>query len=327
VGIRLVIVFLLAAQAAWAGEWRGRRVVIIGVDGLSVEGVRAANMPNLRALMERGAWSLEARGVLPTLSSPNWESIITGASVEQHGITSNGYLRKMVEFAPACRGVDGKYPTIFQAMRDQYPDSGIAVFHDWGGFADLVEKHAPDVMRHESGAARTTAAAAEYWKEHLPALLFIHLDNVDHAGHASGWASRDYHAAVEDADRYIGQIVAAILSMPEGESTFILVTSDHGGTPKGHGKNSLEEIQIPWVLAGPGVVSGPLASQINTFDTAATVASILGLEPMKCSIGRPVAAAFPTAPVASPVAATSPCTASGVSGGGTYHSVAAGQVH
>src|SRR5262249_29070019 len=157
------------------------------------EAVKAANIPNLRRLMQRGAWSLSARGVLPTLSSPNWESVITGAGTEQHGITSNGYLRRMVEFAPSCQGPDGKYPTIFQALRDQYPESGIAVFHDWNGFADLVEKRAPDVMRHESGAARTTAAAMAYWKEYLPAMLFIHLDNVDHAGHASGWGTKDYY--------------------------------------------------------------------------------------------------------------------------------------
>src|SRR5215831_7664601 len=133
-GVRtsFVIGLLLAVSANASGAWRGQRVVVIGVDGLSVEGVQASNVPNLRGLMQRGAWSLEARAVLPTLSSPNWASMLTGAGTEQHGITSNGYLRKMVEFQPACQGPEGKYPTIFQALRDQYPDSGIGVFHDWG---------------------------------------------------------------------------------------------------------------------------------------------------------------------------------------------------
>ena len=134
-----------------AGSWRGPRVIIVGVDGLSIDGVSTARVPRLRELMARSAWTLEARGVLPTLSSPNWASAINGASPAQHGITSNGYLRHMVEFQPVCRTDDGKFPTIFGLLRAAYPASRIAVFHDWDGFADLLEKHAPDVLRHVAG--------------------------------------------------------------------------------------------------------------------------------------------------------------------------------
>jgi len=322
------VLLLAAGGAEAAGEWQGRRVVVIGVDGLSAEAVNPGDMPVLQELMQHSAWSLTERGVIPTLSSPNWESMITGAGTEQHGITSNGYFRSMVEFAPVCKGPDGKYPTIFQALRDQFPESGIAVFHDWGGFADLVEPHAPDVMRHVGGAARTTAIAMAYWKEHVPALLFIHLDNVDHAGHEAGWGSKEYRAAVSDADRYIGEILAAIKSRPEGESTFVLITSDHGGTKKGHGKNSLAEITIPWILSGPGVLHGRLAGQVNTFDTAATLAWILGLEWMKCSIGRPVLAAFVNGGAPSAPATTSTgCAPPAPSFGAALHTAPGGQVH
>ena len=63
-----------------------KHVVIIGVDGLSVEALREAGAPNLKQLMARGAWTLHARGVLPTVSSPNWMSILAGAGPEQHGV-------------------------------------------------------------------------------------------------------------------------------------------------------------------------------------------------------------------------------------------------
>src|SRR6059036_3684283 len=59
-----------------------------------------------RSDLSRGAWTLEARGVMPTLSSPNWESAIGGASPEQHGITSNGHFRRMAAFRSEPRGVD-----------------------------------------------------------------------------------------------------------------------------------------------------------------------------------------------------------------------------
>jgi len=267
-------------------------VIIIGVDGLSVDGVSTARVPRLRELISRAAWTLEARGVMPTLSSPNWASAINGAAPEQHGITSNGWLRHKVAFQPTCRVEDGKFPTIFGLLRASYPASRIAVFHDWRGFSDLLEKQAPDVMRHEPGASRTTQAAIRYWKANRPELMFIHLDNVDHAGHAHGWYSSEYYQAVEAADGYIGQVIEMVDGLAARGSTFILVTSDHGGTSHGHGKNSLAEIQIPWILAGPGVAPGQITAPVNTFDTALTVAWIFHLDPPQCWIGRPVLAAF-----------------------------------
>ena len=272
--------------------WRGQRVIMIGVDGLSVDGVSTARVPRLRDLISRSAWTLEARGVMPTLSSPNWASAINGAAPEQHGITSNGWLRHKIEFQPTCQAEDGKFPTIFGLLRSAYPASRIAVFHDWRGFSDLLEKQAPDIMRHEPGAARTTEAAIRYWMENRPALMFIHLDNVDHAGHSHGWYSNEYYKAVEVADGYIGQVIDMVDGLAARGSTFILVTSDHGGTSHGHGRNSLAEIQIPWILAGPDVAPGQITVPVNTFDTALTVAWIFRLDPPQCWIGRPVLAAF-----------------------------------
>jgi hypothetical protein len=268
------------------------RVIVVGIDGLSVDGVETASTPRLHELMARGAWTLEARGVMPTLSSPNWESVIGGAPPEQHGITSNGYFRRLVEFAPACQDAGGKFPTIFGILRDQRPGSKIGVFHEWGGFANLVEPRGPDVMKHESSGERTVAAALEYWKANRPALLFIHLDGADHAGHETGWLSRNYYNAVSQVDGYLGQVLDMVHGEAAWDSTFVLVTSDHGGTRHGHGRNSLAEILIPWVLAGPGVRPGRLSVPVNTYDTAATLAWIYNLDMPACWTGRPVTAAF-----------------------------------
>jgi predicted AlkP superfamily pyrophosphatase or phosphodiesterase len=268
------------------------RFIVIGVDGLSVDGVGTARTPRLHELMDRSTWTLVARGVMPTLSSPNWASMIDGAGPEQHGITSNGILRKMVEIEPVCRDAEGMFPTIFEVMRAQQPSNRIVIIHDWPGFANLVEKHAPDVMQHVHGAAKTAEIAAEYWKRNHPELMFVHLDNVDHAGHADGWATPSYYRAVEDADRYVGVILDMLRQESALDSTYVLISSDHGGKGRGHGKNSLEEIQIPWILSGPGIQPGQLAGAVYTFDTAATIAYIFGLDAPACWVGRPVTSAF-----------------------------------
>jgi arylsulfatase A-like enzyme len=118
------------------------------------------------------------------------------------------------------------------------------------------------------------------------------LDNVDHEGHAHGWYSKEYYRAVEAADSYIGQVLDMLDALSVRESTYVLVTSDHGGTNHGHGKNSLPEIQIPWILSGPGIAAGRITAPVNTFDPALTVAWIFELTPPRCWIGRPVLTAF-----------------------------------
>src|SRR5262249_10468635 len=134
---------LLARSGAMHGQTTGNKPVehfiVIGVDGLSVDGVVKTRSPYLHALMDRGAWTLKARGVMPTLSSPNWASMIMGAGPEQHGVTSNGWFTRMFEIQPVCRDSAGLFPTIFEVLRQARPASKIAIFHDWGGFANLVE--------------------------------------------------------------------------------------------------------------------------------------------------------------------------------------------
>jgi len=298
IAIAVLVLGCAAASARQLEEAPESHVVVVGVDGLSVDGVVTAAGPALRSLMARGAWTLEARGVMPTLSSPNWMSMITASGPEQHGITSNGYLKRMQEIAPACRDQSGGFPSIFGALRMQRPASRIAIFHDWPGFAKLVEPAALDVIEHHRGPERTTNAAIEYWKRNRPELLFVHLDNVDHAGHRSGWSSPAYYRAVEEADRQIGAVLDMLRGAAALDSTFVLVTSDHGGKGHNHGKNSLAEIQIPWILAGPGVASGKIAASLFTYDTGATLAWIFELQPPACWIGRPVLAAFQPAAVA-----------------------------
>jgi arylsulfatase A-like enzyme len=55
----------------------------------------------------------------------------------------------------------------------------------------------------------------------------------------------------------------------------------------------LAEIEIPWILTGPGVAAGrEIQTPINTYDTAATIAFIFGLKPPAVWVGRPVYEAF-----------------------------------
>ncbi len=268
-------------------------LVIIGVDGLGPEGIRRAETPAIDALMDRGAWSMQARAVMPTSSSPNWASMIMGAGPEQHGVTSNAWELDAFAIAPTVAGPDGRFPTIFSVLRAQRPEAEIAVIYDWGGFGRLLNLDGTDLALDADGPEAATAAAEAALVDRRPTLLFVHLDHVDHALHDHGFLSEPYLDAVAEADRFIGRIVAALDRAGMTDRTAVLVTSDHGGQGTSHGGETMGELLIPWILAGPGIETGrALAQPINTYDTAATAAALLGVEPPECWIARPVTESF-----------------------------------
>jgi predicted AlkP superfamily pyrophosphatase or phosphodiesterase len=267
--------------------------IVVGVDGLSPAGVQRARTPVLHRMMAEGAWTLHARGVMPTVSSPNWASMIMGAGPEQHGVLSNDWKPGSGPIAPTVVGPGGTFPTIFGLLRQQKPSSKIGCFHDWGGFGRLVERDVCDRIANPKGLVETTNQAIRFLKEQRPTLLFIHLDHVDHAGHQHGHGTPQYDAAVEEADRLVGLVLDALRDAGMADRSLVLVTADHGGKAKRHGGSTMGEIEIPCIVRGRGVVPGrELPPTVNTYDTAATIAHALGLTPPKGWIARPVLDAF-----------------------------------
>lgn len=286
-------ILLLAGFSAYGQQ----RAVLVGIDGLGSKGLGAAHTPNIDGLRGRGAWTLHARGVIPTVSSPNWASMIMGAGPAQHGITSNDWQPDRFEIAPVCTGRGGIFPTIYGMLREARPKAVIGTFSEWDDYDRLVERGVADVMGHPDGprknnaepfkgAGQTMAMAVEFLRTRKPDLLFIQLDLVDHAGHHFGHLTPEYIAAVEEADRLVGVLEAAVRESGATRPV-LLLTADHGGVGKKHGGNTMAEIEIPWVIEGPGIARGrEIGTPVNTYDTAPTLARVLGIAPHRCWIGR-----------------------------------------
>src|SRR5436190_9809153 len=294
--MRLSILLLACAAAAPA---QSQRAVLFGIDGLGSKGLAEARTPNIDTLRRQGEWTLRARGVMPTSSSPNWASMIMGAGPEQHGVTSNDWKPERFDIAPVCTGRAGIFPTVYGILRDQRPKAVIATFAEWEDYDRLVERGVANVMGHPEAsrkdnqepfkaAGQTIAMALEFLRTRKPDLLFIHLDLVDHAGHRFGHLTPEYVAAVEEADRLVG-LVAAALRESDGARPVLLLTADHGGVGKKHGGATMAEIEIPWIVEGPGIARGrEIKVPVNTYDTAPTLARLLGINPHSCWIGKVV---------------------------------------
>ena len=281
------------ATGAWSQVPGVQHVVVIGVDGMAPFGIDRAAMPILDDLIAHGASTMYARGVLPTSSSPNWASAIMGAGPEQHGITDNDWMMPERDITPIATSDGRVFPTIFWLLRQQQPTATIGIFYDWDGFGLLMESSIADKKVNAISADHAVDAASAYFAEARPLFTFIHLDHVDHAGHTSGWDSTEYTQALENADARIGKIIESTKSAGMYERTLFLIISDHGGKGKGHGGDSMAEIEIPWIIVGPGVKKGHTITQfVNTYDTAATLAYVFGLKPHEAWIAKPVLDAF-----------------------------------
>ncbi|WP_426039333.1 alkaline phosphatase family protein [Brevundimonas sp. DC300-4] len=290
----LVVAFTAAAMAGMGpassvAAQTVRHVIVIGVDGLSPDGVMKADTPTLDNMMANGSWSLHARGVMPTTSGANWASILNGAGPEQHGVTSNDWQVGEFNFPTSVTGSGGFFPSIFQILTDQHPEWEVGSIYNWEGFGNLYDHRFVDYDVNGENEDQTTALATAYIRASCPNFLFVHLDHVDHAGHQYGHGTPQYYEAVARADALIAEIRQATIEAGIADDTVILVTSDHGGVGKGHGGETLAELEIPWIAYGGGVNRGvELDLPINTFDTPATAAWLLGADIPYAWLGRPV---------------------------------------
>ncbi|AWW32235.1 alkaline phosphatase [Echinicola strongylocentroti] len=290
--ILLLLLFPLLVFGQHPSKPALKHVILIGCDGLGAYAMPNAEMPYLKKMMEKGSWTLEARSVLPSSSAVNWASMIMGAGPTAHGYTEWG--SKTPEIPSGTIDNYGLFPSIFGQLRQQQPSATSAAIYSWGGIGPLLEKDAIDwVIDGEGKDDWCAQKAASLIKEEQPNLLFVHFDQPDGVGHNIGHDTPEYYDELKNVDKRIETIYKAVQEAGIADQTVIIVSSDHGGIDKGHGGKSTEEVYIPWVIQGPGIQSNhEITDLVMTYDTAATIARLLGVTPHTSWRGRPVTDSF-----------------------------------
>ncbi|MCE6990865.1 alkaline phosphatase family protein [Dyadobacter sp. CY323] len=268
-------------------------VIVIGVDGLSPDGIRKAETPVIDDMITNGSVKWNVRTVLTSASSQNWASMIMGAGPEQHGIINNDWEMDDHSLPPIVNEADGRFPTIFSVLHQAKPDAEIGVVYHWDGFGRLFQKSAVNYDKRFSTEDSTAADFINYIKTKKPALGFVHFDHVDHGGHHGGHGSDEYYKSVAKADSLIGKILAGIKDAGIMDKTLVILWADHGGIGYGHGGATPQEAEIAGVFYGKGVKKGyKIEQQVYTYDLASTIAFVTGIQQPYAWIGRPVKSAF-----------------------------------
>ncbi|WP_340117783.1 Ig-like domain-containing protein [Pelagibius sp. 7325] len=222
-----------------------QKAILVGIDGAQLEKLLLLGLQEeVEALLgldivesyvggEVGSETEQA-----TSSGPGWSTILTGTWVDQHGVESNNN-------APVEGGVD----SIFERIDAAIPDANIASVVHWapinnGHFsreAGLLEDEAviDEVVSGISDQA-VTDTVVDLILDEAPDFTFVHLDDVDGAGHGYGFGE-EYNDALATAMAQLQAIKDAVdqrMAENPGEDWLILVTTDHGRDPltgSGHG--------------------------------------------------------------------------------------------
>jgi predicted AlkP superfamily pyrophosphatase or phosphodiesterase len=266
-----------------------RNVVVVSIDGLRPDAIRAYHAPTLQRLMREGSYTLSASTIFPSKTLPSHTSMLTGQPPERHGVLWNNVAT-----------ADAKeigLPNIFSLARSH--GYSTAAFFSKAKFQPLQLRGTLDYSQAPGGwfgrwsSERTMTDVARYLESARPNVLFVHLTDPDAAGHHAGWMTPEYGRAVRATDSALTRLVA-LADRAYGSGTFsLIVTADHGGHETSHGTDDPRDVTIPWITWGEGVKPGLLEhSPVRTMDTAATVLWLLGVPTPGDWMGEPVVQAY-----------------------------------
>ncbi|MBP9206065.1 MAG: alkaline phosphatase family protein [Kofleriaceae bacterium] len=287
------------------------RVRVVLIDG--VDRASADRMPAWRALCARGQ-ALTVDVGFPTVSLPVQSVLWTGLVQQQTGVVFHSGAR--LDPPLGATAIPAQVPGSV-AVAEAYP----YIVHSLG-FARTEPA--------EFTGSKVDAAWTAAWQERALAavtgparLAFVHILRVDTAGHKFGGASAEYHAAVDEADAILAELVAAAEASaqaappggapaPGGDPAPALapvrwlVLSDHGHLPGGgHGGEEEHLRVVRACVVGPGVAAGAAAATVHLVDVARDLADAVGAVLPAAARGRPLAealahpgfAALPTLPI------------------------------
>lgn len=270
---------------------KAKRIVLISLDGISVEGFKQAKTPNLDSLLANGVLSLNTRVVMPSVTLPNWTSHLTGSGPEQHGVVDNSWEINKFKLPAVETDVDGYYPSVFKVLKDNKPDIKTAFYYNW---INLIypynKKYFDEVSFLENDEyIPNYNKALSFIKNNRnsPTLVFLYSVHTDHAGHKYKWMSPEYIKSIEEADIEIGKFLKELEKENLIDNTHFMFLSDHGGINNGHGGVNESEMIVPWGITGPGIKNGLIMQEPNnTVNTAAIILYLFGVKYPLCWTGE-----------------------------------------
>ncbi|MBQ7599464.1 MAG: S-layer homology domain-containing protein [Clostridia bacterium] len=254
------------------------RVIIFGVDGAG-DFFKDADTPRIDGIFADGAVTHQAKAAEPSYSGVNWGSILHGSDAAVHRLNNSSDTPFPMKTS---------VPSFFRVVRDAFPEAEMASIVHWSivNAGLLEDAEAINIHKDTGNDAEVCDKVIEYLDSHDPKLLYMHFDNIDEAGHNSGYGSPSYLGELTVIDSYIGRIYDKLKEKGMLEDSVLILTPDHGGTyvtnddgssSGSHGGSSPEELTCMVAVTGKGVRKGEFGD-MPLKDIASIVLYALGVE-------------------------------------------------
>lgn len=274
------------------------RVIVVVIDGVRADATALFHLAELERLAAEGASTFHAETVRPSVTAAAMGSLFTGVRPDVHGLTSDRFRM------PRPRAPLAPLPLALQR-------AGIPT---WAFLARVPRPYRPLARHftrvlgvagatfHGDGATDILEAAKPTLAARRRGLFFFHWPDADRAGHAAGWTSRGYAAALRRVDESLGAL-DRLTGASADDGTLLIAVADHGGggaVANDHDSDHVHDRRIPLVLAGGAVRPVTLSGHVSLLDVPATVVWAFGLDVPPSWAGRPLREAVR-------VSASAPC--------------------
>ncbi|MDR1802381.1 MAG: alkaline phosphatase, partial [Treponema sp.] len=204
-----------------------KHVFLIGLDGWGSYSFRNErfSMPVIEELMNNGSYTLQAMNVMPSISLPNWSSMLMGSSPDITRYWTNNPSKAVSRYADNY----GLFPSIFTLLKEQRPQCKVAFFYEWNENGTLCPDNVIDAKQHINNLSKDISIVTNYIKTGKPNFCTIIIDEPDHTGHSIGHNTHAYYEELNRLDGLIAQITQAIKDSGIWDSSIIIFSSDHGG--------------------------------------------------------------------------------------------------
>ncbi len=272
-----------------------RRVTVVVLDGLRPDAIDKFSLFTVARLAQRGASTLRARTVTPSVTAAAMATLFTGAAPDRHGLQSDRFHMPRIRGAlhPWAKQLAAEsLPTTMMMAR--IPVFFAPVARRFAAMLGIGETHFPGNTCTEIAAAATTVLERQ-----REGVVVMHWPDGDRAGHEHGWMSPEYALAAGRMDNALGRLVRCIDLDDSRE--LLMVCADHGGGGarlRSHDSEHHADTTIPVVLAGGAVLPGDLGADVTFADVPATLLWSLGLQIPESYAGRPLVHAFQRTEVA-----------------------------
>lgn len=267
-----IVALMLFFTVAITNLGAQNKVLIIGIDGVRPDCLLAAKTLNLDNLWKNGAYSFSAKTDPISSSGICWTAMLTGVWHEKHNVLDNEYTNPNL----------AEYPHYYHRVKEQKPGLKLYSVVNWNPIHKILQEGDADIANYLLTDDKVAGRVADLLQNDNPDAMFVQLDDVDHAGHEYGYSvnTKQYLAAIEKADTLVGKMISAIQNRKtySKENWLILVSTDHGGSQKGHGQDIPEHTTIFYIANGKDVKKGEVKQQVNVVDVAVTAMKHLGIK-------------------------------------------------